>query len=234
MNCSPGPRRWRWRMAQSNSLKNFRGWNHAKHISLEKPRLAERFCEWAILVVGLGALAWPVEALARTGQLLAYVTNSLGNTVSVIDTGDNTVIATVPVGYYPYGIAVTPDGKYVYVANCGGQSETLSVIDAASNTVVGNPIPVGGCPVGIAVTPDGKYGYVANNLNYVSVIDTGSNTVVGNQIPVGAAPNGIAMRPDGKYVYVANSAGNSVSVIETAHNAAIATIPVQGPHFLSR
>jgi len=39
----------------------------------------------------------------------AYVTN-FGGTVSVIATATNTVTATIPVGSYPYGVAVTPDG----------------------------------------------------------------------------------------------------------------------------
>jgi YVTN family beta-propeller protein len=36
------------------------------------------------------------------------VTNDFSNTVSVIDTSTNTVVATVPVGARPFGVAVTP------------------------------------------------------------------------------------------------------------------------------
>ena len=39
------------------------------------------------------------------------------STVSVIATATNTVIATIPVGVAPIGVAVTPDGSKVYVAN---------------------------------------------------------------------------------------------------------------------
>jgi YVTN family beta-propeller protein len=60
-----------------------------------------------------------------------YVTNSGDNTVSVIDTATNTVTATVKVGYYPDGIAVSPDRTRVYVTNYN--SNTTSVIDTASN-----------------------------------------------------------------------------------------------------
>ena len=58
------------------------------------------------------------------------------------------------------GVAVTPDGKHVYVTNDG--SNTVSVIRTATNTVVGLPIPAGLRPTGVAVTPDGKHVYVAN------------------------------------------------------------------------
>ena len=43
--------------------------------------------------------------------IFAYVTNSLDNTVSVIDTSTNTVIgAPIPVGNGPFAIAITPIG----------------------------------------------------------------------------------------------------------------------------
>ncbi len=51
-----------------------------------------------------------------------YMWRTVGsNTVSVIDTATNNVTATVTVGSGPYGVAVTPDGTKVYVANCGQQ-----------------------------------------------------------------------------------------------------------------
>ena len=50
-----------------------------------------------------------------------YVGNWSPNNVSVIDTATNTVTDTIPVGVAsssgPIGVAVTPDGSKVYVAN---------------------------------------------------------------------------------------------------------------------
>ena len=53
-------------------------------------------------------------------------------TVSVIDTATNTVIAVVNVISEPCGIAVTPDGKSVYVANRGDYIENISNFDKMS------------------------------------------------------------------------------------------------------
>jgi YVTN family beta-propeller protein len=51
-------------------------------------------------------------------------------------------------GSTPFGVAVTPDGSRVYVAN--GGDGTVSVISTATNTVAGSPIVVGsGKSVGV-------------------------------------------------------------------------------------
>ena len=68
-----------------------------------------------------------------------YVTNSVADTVSVIDAATGTVTATIPVGGNPDGVAVDPAGT-VYVTNNG--DDTVSVIDAATRTVTAT-IPVG-------------------------------------------------------------------------------------------
>ena len=119
-----------------------------------------------------------------------YVTNSDGeNTsigiVSVIDTATNTVVTDIKVGESPYGIAVTPDGKKVYVAN--EDSNTISVINTKTNKVIAT-VPVGEKPNGVAVNPTGKKVYVANwNDDTVSVIDTTTNKVITN-VTVGSHP----------------------------------------------
>jgi YVTN family beta-propeller protein len=143
----------------------------------------------AVLAMGVGLMASPAEAAP-----FAYVTNSLSNTVSVIDTATNTVLATItkpgPSSQFPAGVAVTPDGTKAYVTCCGGE---LSVIDTANNTVLAT-ILLGGLGVGIAVTPDGKHAYVAiNSSTTVSVVDTATNKVVAT-VPVGFNPSGSPSR----------------------------------------
>src|ERR1700736_3417162 len=74
-----------------------------------------------VLAMGLALAACPAEAAP-----FAYVANEHSNTVSVIDTATNTLVATIPVGTIPFAVAVTPNGKRVYVTNDG--SNTVSVI----------------------------------------------------------------------------------------------------------
>jgi YVTN family beta-propeller protein len=154
------------------------------------------------------------------------------STVSIIDTETNAVTATVHVGSYPSGVAVTPDGTKIYVGDFSYYG-TVSVINTATNTVSAI-VSVGQEPYGVAVTPDGTKVYVANynwgSVGNVSVIDTATNTVTATG-PVGYEPWGVAVTPDGSKVYVTNSGnsnapGNTVSVIDTATNSVTATVNV--------
>jgi YVTN family beta-propeller protein len=104
-----------------------------------------------------------------------YVTNEYDDTVSVINTSDDKIIATIPLNSVPLGVAVSQDGEKVFVTS--PHSGTVSVIDTASNSVAGT---IGGSfPFGVAVTPDGTKIYAAQqeSAGTVSVIDTASGTV---------------------------------------------------------
>jgi YVTN family beta-propeller protein len=167
-----------------------------------------------VLAVMLVCLLTPASSRAQN----AYITNfGFGGpgTVSVIDTTTDTVIATIPAGIGPAGVAVTPDGSKAYVAN--EFANTVSAIDSATNTVSAT-IPVGLNPWGVAVTPDGSKVYVANEFaNTVSVIDTATNTVSAT-VPVGDRPIafGIFIQPPPRFAGVPgsnNCHGTSVSAL---------------------
>jgi gliding motility-associated-like protein len=157
-----------------------------------------------------------------------YMTNTYNNTLEVINTATNTIVATIPTQKYPIGVSVSPDGTKVYVSdqNPGGQS-SISVINTTTNTVIAT-IPGGVGAWGIVTSPDGKWVYVANETSgTVSVINATNNTLYTDiAIPAGAV--GIAISPDGSRVYVAASYNTNsyVVVINTANNTVIKNIPV--------
>jgi YVTN family beta-propeller protein len=155
-----------------------------------------------------------------------YAANNLSHNVSVIQTSDNTVIATLPAAG-PHSVAIKPGGSYAYVAD--HNSTHVSVFRVADNTLV-TRVEVGANPYGLAFTPDGSYLYVANtNSADVSVIRTADNTVT-TTLAVGASPRGVAVTPDGARVYILNEFSNSISVFRTADNSLVATIPAgNGP-----
>jgi YVTN family beta-propeller protein len=129
-----------------------------------------------------------------------FVTNYLDNSVSVIDTRTQKLIATIPVGVNPRGIATTPSGDAIYVTNVG--EGTVSIIDSATLTVI-NTITVGAIPWQIIITPDGTMAFVSNSMSgTVSVIDTASDKVIKTIVGVGPKPAalGLVSNPDKLYV----------------------------------
>lgn len=179
------------------------------------------------LVLGLSLLA-AVFVPSTLGQYYGYVTNPgemgshIKGSVSVIDLATNTVIATVPVGEYPQGVAINPAGTAVYVAN--SDSNDVTVIDTA--TFKTTTIPGGACPVGAAMHPDGTRIYAANvndTKNTISVIDRATNTII-DSIFCGDGSIAAAVHPDGSVVYVANIMGGSIAVLDTRTHKVVDTI----------
>ena len=125
--------------------------------------------------------------------------------------------ATITVGGNPnQGVAITPDGKYVYVTNDDG---AVAVISTATNSVTANitiaPLTatttIGGVsmpsssslPQAVAITPNGEYAYVACADGAISVINTATNTVAATiTLEYGDNPNALAITPNGEYAYV--------------------------------
>jgi serine/threonine-protein kinase len=145
------------------------------------------------------------------------------HSVAVIDTTANKVMAIIPVGRRPYGLAVMPDGSEVYEAD--HDSGAISVIDTTSNRVV-ETIGVMPNPHWIAFSPHGRTAYVADHeSNVMSVIDTASRTVT-SVIPTGKSPHSVAVSPDGGQVDVVDYDANTVTMIDTSRRIVTATVPV--------
>jgi YVTN family beta-propeller protein len=103
--------------------------------------------------------------------------------------------------------------RYVYTGNY--DNETVSVIDTATNQVVGSPIPIDGEPYTMAIAPDGKTLYVGvTSGEDLSVVDTQTNQVTGT-IPLGISEaSTIAISPDGKKAYVAGYSDEAVVTVD--------------------
>ncbi len=62
----------------------------------------------------------PYTVTINAAGTKAYVTNSNGTTVTIIDIATNTVSGTIGGFDGPSGFAITPDGNHAYVNNYGG------------------------------------------------------------------------------------------------------------------
>ena len=174
----------------------------------------------------------------------AYVANNNNyslageDSVSVIKLKDNTITQTIFDSSFnqPYTITINANGTKAYVTN--SNSTTITIIDAATNTVLGVINGFDG-PSGMVITPAGGRAYVNNyggpegvgsgNATTVRVVNLNTNTIIGAPIIVGLAPAALAITPDGKFVYVVNYVdGNpgtgTISIIQTSNNTVIGTI----------
>lgn len=112
--------------------------------------------------------AHPVAVLLSPDQRRLFVANSLGDTVSVVDTAKDKVIGTALLrpaaardlpGVTPTGLALSPDQKTLY-ASCADLN-AVAVIDAASMEVRGY-IGAGWYPSSVIALADGKHLMVTN------------------------------------------------------------------------
>ena len=118
------------------------------------------------------------------------------------------------VGLHASGLARSPNGRYVVVANAG--SDTLSVIDTRSDTVVqtiwAKPSPAdlfGASPNALAFDPSGDTLYVANGTqNAVAVFRFRRDEAkLQGLIPVGWFPGALAYDKTHRQLIVANIKG---------------------------
>lgn len=144
----------------------------------------------------------------------SYIANE--GSVSVIDLASGQIKDEVIVDLHASALAVSPDGKYVVVANSG--SDTLSVIDTETDKIVEkiwtrqSPGDLFGAqPNAMAFHPDGELLYVCNGTqNAVAVVEfepaERKSAVIG-LIPVGWFPGAVVVNVAHEMICVANIKG---------------------------
>lgn len=198
----------------------------------------------ACLGIGVLALCGAVTAAAdgvfRSPEFIAadaagktlYVTEATANAVAVVDAEKGKVVRRIDLPDAPGGVALSPDGKTLYVTGAV-PAGVVRAVDAASGKVQAE-IAVGHTPVAPVVSPDGALLYVCCRFNNdVAVVDLAAKTVLA-RIPVTREPVAAAVTPDGARLIVANLVpagpsngdytGSAVSVIDTASRAVTATL----------
>jgi YVTN family beta-propeller protein len=129
---------------------------------------------------------------------------------------------------YPAGLAITPDGRKLVVADQLG--DAVSVIDTATGAVT--TTPAGHRPLSVTLSTDGRTAYVTNQgASDVSVVDVaGTAPAVIKTLPVGLHPNKSVLSGDSSTLYVANGDADTVSAVNvrTGSTTTISVAPYRG------
>ncbi|MFI1166079.1 beta-propeller fold lactonase family protein [Streptomyces sp. NPDC020801] len=127
-----------------------------------------------------------------------------------------------PVNMYPSGIAVTPDGERLVVAD--RLADAVTVVDLGDSSMA--TVAVGHAPYGVALADDGKTAFVTNQGgDTVSVLDiSGPAPVQQAAIKVGTHPNAVITDPARRTLYVADGDSDQVSVIDASSRKVTRTL----------
>ncbi|MDT8407553.1 MAG: hypothetical protein RQ715_09925 [Methylococcales bacterium] len=199
----------------------------------------------------------PSHVLTRPGDDNLYVAINGGKEVVKLKGGKNpSIIGSINTGPHtaPHGHYITEDGRYMVTPNA--MAGSVSVVDLNNDQVT--EIPTGGViPIAVWGTPDGKRAYVANllgtppdMLSSMTVIDIPNKkkltdiNLAADYNPISGEVTGPAggllpiqtpVSPDGKYVLTANTLSASITIIDTATNKVVKSLPCEagchGAHF---
>jgi YVTN family beta-propeller protein len=123
-------------------------------------------------------------------------------------------------GVSPYEVALSADGKKLFVSDWG--EKTVRVLDPDTGRELA-AIPVGFNPNDLAMSADGRLFVACSNENSVYVIDAQTLTVIERisvaltpNAPLGSTPNALALDAKRHLLFVANADNNDVAVVDVA------------------
>lgn len=126
-----------------------------------------------------------------------YLSNEVRHTLDVVEMPGMRIAARVPLSGRPNNVAVTNDGRKVYV----GIAQAPGALDVIDTVALKNvkTVPTKGSIHNVYVTPDGKWA-VAGSIpeKTISIVDTATDTLT-RTIPLSAGirPMAFTAKPDG-------------------------------------
>ncbi len=207
-----------------------------RHIEEARTGQRQAFSRRALMaLLSLAALSVAIPTTAFAASTL-YVSNTDSDTISAYSIATDGILNAVPGSPFdasvPLGIAVTPDGKYLYAA-ATAESAGVSAFSIAANgaltPIARSPFPAEAGAWGIAVAPDGKHLYVANSgakdVSAYTIESNGSlSAVPGSPFAAGSGPANLSITPNGQYLYVADEESNDVSAFSIAEDGALSAV----------
>jgi DNA-binding beta-propeller fold protein YncE len=169
------------------------------------------------VMVDLDRESYPYACLPDSDGRRLFVSLWGQAAVGVVDLASKKLVAAWPTERHPTEMALTPDGKTLYVA-CANSTK-VSVLNASDGNGLETihcalypSAPAGNTPNSLCLTPDGKMLFVANaDANNIAVFRTtepGKAQPLGF-IPAGWYPTSVRYNAADKKLYVANGKGTA-------------------------
>lgn len=166
-----------------------------------------------------------------------YETASGERGLTVLHGTTNAVLRSIPLAtaqapprpVNPGGVAVSPDGAFIMVAN-NVDGGAFYGVDAASGQIVATvALGVGSVPTGVAMSPDARLAYLLfSGAHCLKVFDIATRSVIAT-VSLVMAPTSLAVSPDGERAYVTSTTAGTVTVVDTAGNLNAAWTGFSGP-----
>ncbi|MDR0327373.1 MAG: hypothetical protein LBI05_03655 [Planctomycetaceae bacterium] len=156
----------------------------------------------------------PIDLCPTKDGKTIYVVNKDSSEIAVLNTADDKIVKTIPLGddFFPHAVALSADEKTLYVTG-GGKSRHSVVFSwfVTVDLVAGkferrDTTPGSHTSTAAVISPDGKKLYVCNQFsNDVNEISLPDVAPTGRNFKVIREPRGAVVTKDGKYLLVANS-----------------------------
>ena len=164
----------------------------------------------------------PIRLRVNSNETKLYVTHTNGTVAVVNPTTGAQVSPPIFVGGVLNGIAFTPDGSRLWVANTSGLVREINT----STDVGARLITMGGTPQDLVISSDGSTLYAANEAGWVGVYDLATLARV-DSIDVSFA-FGLGLSHNDALLWVTRAGVGTVSVYFTANRTLAGTITTGG------
>lgn len=163
---------------------------------------------------------------------LIYATDFYGRHVIITDTQKQTQTLGYETDWTAIGLAVSADGKLLYIITGEAGKNVIAVVDSATQSLV-KKIPIGRLHVAIKLNPVNSFFYILTAVNKtegIHVLNPQTDKLTLVPIPI-TIRSDVVFDPLKRLAYISNWEGKSIAVVDTMNDGIRATYSVEGtPH----